>query len=40
MPFGVIGKILGVLGQGTADKMVIGMLMKLKHLCEEQVTGV
>jgi uncharacterized protein YndB with AHSA1/START domain len=40
MPFGIIGKILGVLGQGTADKMVMGMLMKLKHLCEEQVAGV
>jgi len=40
MPFGVIGKILGVLGQGTADKMVEGMLMKLKNLAEEQATSV
>jgi uncharacterized protein YndB with AHSA1/START domain len=39
MPFGVIGKALGVLGQGTADKMVEGMLMKLKNLSEEQVTS-
>ncbi|MFC1886859.1 SRPBCC family protein [Thermodesulfobacteriota bacterium] len=38
MPFGVIGKILGVLGQSTADKMVEGMLIKLKNLSEEQVT--
>ena len=36
MPWGVIGKILGVLGQGTADKMVAGMLLKLKNLSEEQ----
>ncbi len=36
MPFGVIGKILGVLGQGTADKMVEGMLMKLKNLSESK----
>jgi uncharacterized protein YndB with AHSA1/START domain len=36
MPFGVIGKILGVLGQGTADKMVEGMLIKLKNLAEKQ----
>lgn len=35
MPFGVIGKILGVLGQNTADKMVEGMLMKLKNLSEK-----
>ena len=34
MPFGVIGKVLGVLGQGTADKMVEGMLAKLKTLSE------
>ena len=40
MPFGVIGKILGVLGQGTADKMVAGMLVKLKHLSEERANGV
>jgi uncharacterized protein YndB with AHSA1/START domain len=40
MPFGVIGKILGVLGQSTADKMVEGMLMKLKKLTEEQMTSV
>lgn len=37
MPFGVIGKILGVLGQGTADKMVEGMLLKLKNLSEAPV---
>ena len=35
MPFGVIGKMLGVLGQSTADKMVEGMLMKLKNLSEQ-----
>ena len=40
MPFGVIGKVLGVLGQSTADKMVEGMLMKLKNLSEEQATSV
>jgi len=40
MPFGFIGKILGVLGQSTADKMVEGMLIKLKNLSEEQVTSV
>ena len=40
MPFGVIGKILGVLGQATADKMVEGMLMKLKNLSEAQATSV
>ncbi len=36
MPFGVIGKIMGALGQGTADKMVAGMLVKLKNLSEGQ----
>lgn len=36
MPFGVLGKILGVLGQGTADKMVAAMLVKLKNLSEGQ----
>ncbi len=40
MPFGVIGKILGVLGQSTADKMVEDMLMKLKNLSEEKATSV
>jgi len=40
MPFGVIGKILGILGQGTANKMVEGMLSKLKNLSEEQSTNV
>ena len=40
MPFGVIGKVLGVLGQSTADKMVEGMLMKLKNLSEEQAASV
>ena len=34
MPFGIIGKILGVLGQKTADRMVEGMLFKLKNLAE------
>jgi len=34
MPFGAIGKILGLLGQSTADRMVEGMLMKLKDLSE------
>ena len=40
MPFGVIGKVLGVLGQSTADKMVEGMLMKLKSISEEQAASV
>ena len=40
MPFGIIGKILGVLGQKTADRMVEGMLMKLKNLSEEQAASV
>ena len=40
MPFGAIGKILGVLGQGTADKMVEGMLIKLKKLSEEKASSV
>ena len=40
MPFGFIGKILGVLGQSTADKMVEGMLIKLKNLSEEQTASV
>jgi carbon monoxide dehydrogenase subunit G len=40
MPFGVIGKLLGVLGQGTADKMVEGMLIKLKNLSEEKAASV
>jgi carbon monoxide dehydrogenase subunit G len=40
MPFGVVGKILGVLGQSTADKMVEGMLKKLKNLSEEKATSV
>ena len=35
MPFGIIGKLLGVIGQGTADKMVEDMLNKLKNLSEE-----
>ena len=34
MPFGVIGKVLGVLGQNTANKMVEQMLGKLKALSE------
>ena len=38
MPFGVIGKILGVLGQKTADRMVEGMLIKLKLLSEKNAT--
>ncbi len=40
MPFGVIGKILGILGQGIADKMVESMLIKLKTLSEEESTSV
>jgi len=36
MPFGLIGKILGVLGQNTADKMVEEMLIKLKSLSENE----
>ena len=36
MPFGVIGKVLGKVGQKTADKMVDGMLTKLKKLSEAQ----
>jgi len=40
MPFGIIGKILGVLGQKTADRMVEAMLMKLKNLSEGQATSV
>ena len=40
MPFGIIGKILGVLGQGTDNKRVEGMLIKLKNLSEEQATSV
>ena len=35
MPFGIIGKFLGIMGQRTADKMVEGMLSKLKNLSEE-----
>ncbi|MCK5311984.1 MAG: SRPBCC family protein [Desulfobacteraceae bacterium] len=35
MPFGIIGKVLGVMGQRTADKMVESMLIKLKNLSEE-----
>ena len=34
MPFGPIGKILGRLGQSTAEKMVENMLCKLKELSE------
>ena len=34
MPFGIIGSIMGALGQKTADKMVEEMLMKLKKLSE------
>ena len=34
MPFGIIGSIMGILGQKTADKMVEGMLVKLKKLSE------
>lgn len=37
MPFGFIGKILGALGQGVADRMVEAMLVKLKNLSEETV---
>ena len=35
MPFGFVGKILGALGQQTANKMVGDMLIKLKNLSEE-----
>ncbi len=34
MPFGPIGKMLGRIGQPTADKMVANMLYKLKELSE------
>ena len=34
MPFGIVGRVLGKIGQGTADKMVEGMLVKLKNLSE------
>lgn len=40
MPFGPIGKILGVLGQRTAEKMVEGMLTELKNLAEDKRDGV
>ncbi len=35
MPFGIVGKVLGAMGQRTADKMVEGMLIKLKNLSEQ-----
>lgn len=35
MPFGPIGKIIGLLGQNTANKMVENMLIKLKSLSEK-----
>jgi len=35
MPFGPIGKILGALGQRTAEKMVENMLIELKSLAED-----
>lgn len=34
MPFGIIGKILGAIGQRTADEMVESMLVKLKNISE------
>lgn len=34
MPFGILGRLLGVLGRRTAEKMVEGMLRRLKTLCE------
>lgn len=40
MPFGVIGKVLGKFGQKTAEKMVEGMLTKLKKLSEAQQSSV
>ncbi|MEE4606203.1 MAG: SRPBCC family protein [Desulfobacteraceae bacterium] len=40
MPFGFIGKVLGKVGQKTADKMVDGMLTKLKKLSEAQQSSV
>ena len=39
MPFGVIGKVMGALGQKTAEKMVGGMLIKLKTISEPQKTS-
>ena len=39
MPFGFIGSIMGALGQKTAEKMVEGMLLKLKELSESQDSG-
>ena len=35
MPFGFVGKILGALGQQTANRMVGDMLIKLKNLAEK-----
>jgi carbon monoxide dehydrogenase subunit G len=35
MPFGIIGRLLGVLGQKTAEKMVGCMLQELKALAEQ-----
>ena len=34
MPFGILGRLLGVLGRRTAEKMVEAMLRRLKTLCE------
>jgi uncharacterized protein YndB with AHSA1/START domain len=36
MPFGPVGKILGKIGQRKADRMVEGMLFKLKNLSESK----
>ncbi len=36
MPFGPIGKLLGLMGQNTANKMVDNMLIKLKSLSENR----
>ncbi len=40
MPFGPIGKVLGALGQRTAEKMVEGMLIELKSLAEDKTPSV
>jgi uncharacterized protein YndB with AHSA1/START domain len=36
MPFGILGKILGALGQRTAEKMVEAMLATLKKISENR----
>ena len=39
MPFGLVGRIMGALGQKTAERMVEGMLVKLKNLSEGRAAG-